>query len=104
MKLFAIQVPTNEPRDAFEDFIKVETGGFSVRNVTGFWRDGKTGKDYSETMAEYHIACDPALMFDIQAKAFCLFPNEVCFFVAEIGTASLVYPVRAEGREVLVTA
>lgn len=100
MRLFAIQVPGGSDkynrvsRIVFRNFLLAEVGGFNERDVRGSWRDQKTGKDHIEIMVEYQVACDPALMFDIQQKAFELWPDEICFYVAELGTASIVYPPR----------
>lgn len=92
MRLFSIQVPVTGEHKPFYDFILAEAGGFNSRLVTGSWRDDTTGIVHTETMVEYQIMCDPALMFDIQQKAFDNWPAEICFFVAELGNASIVYP------------
>ncbi|TXH46986.1 MAG: hypothetical protein E6Q97_28275 [Desulfurellales bacterium] len=98
MRLFAIQVPGTANKHnriagkQFRDFLLQEIGGFNAREVSGAWRDEKTGKDHIEPMVEYQVACDPALMFDIQQKAMKLWPDEICFYVAELGFASIVYP------------
>lgn len=95
MKLFAFQVPKDSNMLAFaalSKFLLDEVGGASSRVVHGAWRDEKTGQDHIEEMFEVHVMCDKAMMFDIQQKLFELWPNEICFFVAEIGQASIVYP------------
>lgn len=97
MNLYAIQVPApvgifDNAATRFGNFIRAEAGGYSVREASGVWWDDKTATEHRDEMLEYHVMCSQELMWDIQAKAFELWPNEICFFVAQIGQASIVYP------------
>lgn len=107
MRLFAIQVPGTANKHnriagkQFRDFLLQEIGGFNAREVSGAWRDEKTGRAHIEPMIEYQFATDHKdMVLDIQARAAQLWPDEICFYVAELGTVSIVYPP----REVMVTA
>ncbi len=66
-------------------------GGFTQSDVRGSWLDDN-GKLYTDRSIAYRVACDdePALA----AMAGPLFPDQLAFYVAEIGRAEII-PYRA---------
>lgn len=67
-------------------------GGFTrLGTRDGFWKDPDTNKTYGETMHWYQIAVeDHQIITDLVEKAGELFPDQLAFFVAKIGTAENV--------------
>lgn len=79
-------------RGAFQDEALRLAGGFTILGVrVGYWRDLSSGAVYSEPMHWYEVACPDAFTFGLLVeKAFELFPDQLSFYTADVGTATIV--------------
>ncbi len=62
-------------------------GGFTQYDVQGIWHDDG-GKRYTDYSVAYRVALDDEP--ELVAMAEPLFPDQLAFYVAEIGTAEII--------------
>ncbi len=78
-------------REAWENAALAEAGGFTdLGKQFGAWRDPATGAVYRETMHAYQVATTRDVADNLATRAFELFPDQLAFFVAELGEARIV--------------
>lgn len=71
--------------------MRLAGGLTSLGTRVGMWRDPSDGMIYDETMHWYQIAVeDDQIIADLVDKAGELFPDQLAFFVAKVGTAENV--------------
>ncbi len=100
MNVYQIAVPEtandglasyHDAQDTFETMILVRAGGYTDLGVrVGAWKDPSDGKVYKERMRWYQVACEPGDWNVVIEYAFDLFPDQVAFFVAQVGTAEII--------------
>jgi hypothetical protein len=70
-----------------------EVGGYTDLGIRhGVWRD--VGRTYSENMQGYQLAIDsdrPFALGRLIDAAKRLFPDQVAFYLAKVGTAEIIY-------------
>jgi hypothetical protein len=81
---------------AWEQAALIEAGGYTDLGIRhGVWRDDATGKTFAENMQGYQIAVDedgqPFARQHLLDEAQRLFPDQLAFYVAKIGTAEIEY-------------
>lgn len=93
---FALPFKTNDGHDytralaVWEQLALDEAGGFTyLGERVGSWRDD--GKTYSEPMAWYEVAGEPAIKSRLLRHAVRLFPDQKAFYVAKVGVGEVVY-------------
>jgi hypothetical protein len=99
MKLFEIALPTKDnvgksygrALKRWEKLALSYAGGYTKLPVAqGAWRDPQTGLIYRDLMRGYRVACSPSQFGCLIHAAWECFPDQVAFFTAELGEASIV--------------
>lgn len=84
--------PYEHALEQWEKEALAAAGGFTrMPDAAGFWRDTDTGKVYADAMRGYRLACDDVVIRRLIQRAWSLFPDQLAFFVARIGSATIVY-------------
>jgi hypothetical protein len=82
-------------RNVWEEIALAEAGGFTALGKhVGAWR-ADDGTVYREPMFAYQVATTREGMEALAAKSFALFPDQLAFFVAEVGSARIFERVNA---------
>lgn len=72
----------------FQGLLLRSYGGYSSHDVTGSWLDA-ANNIYTEASTVYSVAVDTG-QGDITALAEALFPDQLAFYVAHVGTAEVI--------------
>lgn len=94
---FALPTRSNDGAFTYERALTVweelalDEGGFTeLGERRGVWRDDRTGAAMRDTMRWYEVACSDAAASRLMKAAMNLFPDQVSFYVAKVGTANVV--------------
>ena len=93
------QTSYSEERSSWwEIALDIAGGVTSLPGVDGSWRDpAVNGRTYNETMAPYRVLCSSVAKDYLVAEALRLFPDQISIFVADLGSAEIIY--RKETKE-----
>lgn len=98
MKLFEIILPVldnsgedlSAAHDAFVSYLLDKFGGFTSLDTKGAWKDDK-GRVFRDASVTYRVASTTSLWgLGAVAKARELFPDQLAFYVAEVGTGEII--------------
>lgn len=64
-------------------------GGYTLLPgfAEGFWKGEGSPRVYKDTMAIYHVACDPVVLKALKVAFWRLFPDQEALFLADLGPA-----------------
>lgn len=78
-------------RKQFASELAIISGGYTEHVPSkGIWIDPTTGKRYSEPMIAFDFVATKTALGTVVHRAFQLFPDQISFFTAQIGVASIV--------------
>lgn len=110
MRLYQFALPNEsndgvsyaKERDQWEHTALALAGGFTTLGLhAGAWQDTSTGRIYREGVHIYQVACEEPTKINLVQRLNALFRDQTTFYVAEIGTAEIIYSSAPEYRHTI---